>query len=68
MEALAICESFYIKDFYLMGKALPGELSCMPTGLVVLPVTSISDTSELLFWCGQEYKLHVKFSGLALVF
>ena len=39
----------------------------MPTGLVVLPVTSISETSELLFWCGEEHKLYVKFSGLALV-
>ena len=27
-SALAICLSFYVKVFYLMGKALTGELSC----------------------------------------
>ena len=33
---LAKCLSFYIKVFYVMGKALTGELSCPVTGLVVL--------------------------------
>ena len=27
-SALAKCESFYVKVFYVMGKALSGELSC----------------------------------------
>ena len=27
-SALAKCKSFYIKGFYVMGKALSGELSC----------------------------------------
>ena len=27
---------FYIKVFYVMGKSLSGELSCMRTGLVVV--------------------------------
>ena len=27
-SALAKCSSFYIKVFYVMGKALSGELSC----------------------------------------
>ena len=26
--ALAKCQSFYVKVFYVMGKALSGELSC----------------------------------------
>ena len=28
LAALAKCSSFYVKDFYVMGKALSGELSC----------------------------------------
>ena len=34
---LAKCKSFYVKDFYVMGKALTGELSCPVTGLVYVP-------------------------------
>ena len=29
---------YYIKVFYVMGKALSGELSCTQTDLVILPV------------------------------
>ena len=28
VSALAKCKSFYVKVFYVMGKALSGELSC----------------------------------------
>ena len=34
--------TFYIKSFYLMGKALPGELSCSWTGLVENSVCHVS--------------------------
>ena len=30
--ALAKCLSLHVKFFYVMGKALAGELSCMGTG------------------------------------
>ena len=33
---ISIMLEFYNKDFYVMGKALSGELSCMWTGLVTL--------------------------------
>ena len=34
--ALAKCKSFYVKVFYVMGKVLIGELSCLYTGLVII--------------------------------
>ena len=33
---------FYVKCFYVMGKALSGELSCTWTGLVLQALVSVS--------------------------
>ena len=43
VSALAKCVKFYFKVFYVMGKALSGELSCMRTGLVV-------ESEHILSW------------------
>ena len=38
------CLSFYIKDFYVIGKALTGKLSCLMTGLVIMVYEHVFST------------------------
>ena len=48
-SALAKCLSFYVKVFYMMGKALSGELSC-PCDICLVP---------FLFWMSETWLLHL---------
>ena len=53
MSALAKFLSFYVKVFYVMGKALTGELSCPVTGLVTTVIAAMatnSSGSHLALW------------------